>query len=408
MHVLVGWEDASEAETIDLLLNVDGNTARIGTRGDDFAQALHEAPADAIVLSLDFPSATAAYDLFRQARTAQPETPVIGVCRQGEVMRLARFITSGLHSYLMRDADGQFILLLTTIIESAVAAVQDQRSRLLAERLREEIDSVRRLQESVIPRDLPSPSGYALAARYEPAQIRVLGNQPVVMAGGDYYDVFRLADDKLVLLVGDAAGHGIKACMSIMTMHTLIRMFRDNSYANTAEFVTEVNRRLCDNDVVQDEGGFITMLYSVLDTKSGALEWTSAGHPMPMLQVLATGDVRILGGEDVAGLPLAIDADAVPYSCCRLELPRGSRLLIYTDGLAEAFPAGGATALAGAAIGTSSKDQQFGETGIARTLRETAQLPIDQVLDRLFAASSAFTQGSGRHDDTSAVLIERI
>jgi serine phosphatase RsbU (regulator of sigma subunit) len=396
MQILVGWDDPSQAETIELLLNVDGNSARVCTAEEGFLDAVRGAICDAVLLSLDFPCAERAYDLFQSAREAQPEAPFIGVCRQGEIMRLARFITGGLHSYLMRDEQGEFILLLTTMIESAVAAVQDQRARLLAERLREEIDSVRRLQESVIPRDLPAPEGYAIAARYEPSQIRVLGNQPVLMAGGDYYDVFRLADDKLVLLVGDAAGHGIKACMSIMTMHTLIRMFRDNSYANTADFVAEVNRRLCDNDVVQDEGGFITMLYSVLDTRAGTLEWTSAGHPMPMLQDLATGEVRSLGGEDEAGLPLAIDSDAVPYTHCRLQVPPNSRLLIYTDGLAEASPAG-----------HSTEGEQFGESGINRTLRDSRHLPVDQALERLFTASNAFTQGTGRHDDTSAVLVER-
>src|SRR5204863_413226 len=75
-----------------------------------------------------------------------------------------------------------------------------------------------------IPRGLEPPPGYRAVARYEPAQVTSMGGQPVIMAGGDYYDLFKANDHTLVALVGDASGHGLKACMSIMTMHTLVRM----------------------------------------------------------------------------------------------------------------------------------------------------------------------------------------
>ena len=60
----------------------------------------------------------------------------------------------------MRDTEGDYIFLIPSMIEAAQAAVIAQRSRMLAERLTEEVDSVRRLQESVIPKDLPAPVGY--------------------------------------------------------------------------------------------------------------------------------------------------------------------------------------------------------------------------------------------------------
>jgi phosphoserine phosphatase RsbU/P len=324
-----------------------------------------------------------------------PQVPIVGTWKQGEFTNLARFISHGLHSHLMRDSEGDYVFLLPSMMEAAQAAAMAQRSRMLAERLREEVDSVRRLQESVIPRDLPAPEGYEVVARYEPSQIRIVGNVPVTMAGGDYYDVFNLDNDKLILLVGDASGHGVKACMSIMTMHTLIRMIRDQRYPKTVDFVSEVNRRLCGSDIVQDEGGFITLLYSILDLNRHRLLFTSAGQPMPLLQDLETNEVRSLGTEEQGGLPLAIDADWV-YEECEVEIPENSRLLIYTDGLDEAFPAEG-----------DQIHDQFGIRGISNTLQQCRDLPLDQTLERLFADSNAATRGSGRHDDTSVVLMER-
>jgi phosphoserine phosphatase RsbU/P len=394
MQVLVGWDNPSESETIGLFLNVGDIQAKITTDPDEFENSAAIGCWDVILLSLSFPSESQSFPLFMKIRSLQPDAPVLGACFQGEVVHLAKFMSHGLHSFVTRDPGGEFILLLGSLIESAQASILAQRSRQLAERLREEIESVRQLQESVIPRDLPSPPGYHIAARYEPAQIRVLGDQPVILAGGDYYDIFSLDKDNLIMLVGDAAGHGIKACMSIMTMRTLIRMIRDHAYADTAHFVAEVNQSLANKAIVADEGGFITLMYCALDTAANRLQFTSAGHPMPLLQDLRTNEIIPLGGEAEAGMPLGIDANE-SYHTVTVDLPEGSRVLLYSDGLTDAFPAGG------------DVFDQFGEKGIAKCLQASAKSNLDTALDNLFLDSQAFTQGSGRHDDTSAVLVER-
>jgi phosphoserine phosphatase RsbU/P len=395
MQVLVGWDNPTEAETIGLFLNVGDIQARITTDPEEFENAAAMGVVDVILMALKFPSEAEAFPLFMKIRSVQPEAPVIGACFQGEVVHLARFMGHGLHSFVTRDPGGEFILLLGSLIEAANSSVMAQRSRQLAERLREEIESVRQLQESVIPRDVPAPPGYRIAARYEPAQIRVLGDQPVILAGGDYYDIFSLDKDNLIMLVGDAAGHGIKACMSIMSMRTLIRMIRDHSYADTAHFVAEVNQSLANKAIVADEGGFITLMYCAMDTTNHRLQFTSAGHPMPLLQNLHTNEIIPLAGEAEAGMPLGIDPHET-YHTVTIEIPEGSRVLIYSDGLTDAFPAGG------------DVYDQFGEKGIYKCLQATAHMDLDTALDRLFQDSQAFTKGSGRHDDTSAVLVERL
>src|SRR5262249_55124743 len=174
--------------------------------------------------------------------------------------------------------------LVLAALESAVAALRAEESRKLAERLREEMEGVRRLQESIIPKGLKPPRGYQVAARYEPAQVSMVGGQPVVLAGGDYYDLFCPDDHTLIVILGDAARHGLKACMSIMTMHTLIRMFRGDQYRDTAALVAEVNERLCENSIVQSGGGFITLYYAAIDTVTHTMNLTSAGDPPLLVQ----------------------------------------------------------------------------------------------------------------------------
>ena len=214
------------------------------------------------------------------------------------------------------------------------------------------------------------------------------------MAGGDYYDAFTLPDDSIIVLVGDASGHGMKACMSIMTMHTLIRMIRYDEFRDPAHFVAYVNRMLCQQSVVNNEGGFITLLYGILTPKTNEFRWAAAGHQAPILHELDSDTVTVIGDEDSAGLPIGIVSEA-EYETHVSHLPSRARLLLYTDGIIEAFPGG------------QEEHVEFGVSGLIESLRSARNLPLDATLQKLFKDSNAFTQGSGRHDDTSVLLLER-
>ncbi len=395
MRFLIGWDDEAEAELFLLYLNVDGNEAVTAIGKEALLnQAQSGREWDAVLVTTGSPDSETAFDVFQKIRRLLPGCPIVGACRTDEIFRIAQFMTNGLRSYVIRDAAGDFLFLLRATLESAVNSVRAEREQLIAVKLREEIESVRKLQESIIPRDLDSPSGYKICGHYESSQIRVLGGHPVTLAGGDYYDVFMLDNKRMVLLVGDASGHGMKACMSIMTMHTLIRMIRGNAYRNTALFVADVNRRLCEQRIVNEEGGFITLLYAVLRTDTHKLQWTSAGHPSPILHNLNSNSVDRLVAIDEGSLPLAITPDA-KYQNCTATLPPNSRLLIYTDGLEEAFPE------------TDHSHEQYGFAGIAATLQASQNEPLPDAMRKLFEDSSAYTVGSGRHDDTSVVMLER-
>ena len=180
----------------------------------------------------------------------------------------------------------------------------------------------------MIPAQIDAPEGCTIVARYEPSQIRVAGGRVVTMAGGDYYDVFSLGDNHIVLLVGDASGHGMKAAMSIMVMHTLVRMIRTQRYKNTAEFVQEINNQLCQHSVVNEEGGFITLCYGLLQLDTNELQWTSAGHPIPLVQNMVTNEIQAVEVDTAAGLPLAIYPD-IEYDTFTYKLPEKYRLLFY-------------------------------------------------------------------------------
>ena len=398
MRILVCWDDPAEADLLRMYLNLGDNpddTVVVTDPTEFRTLATNQDTWHAILMSISHPDHDSAYETFHQIREYRPDCPIVGACRNDDVFRIARFLTNGLRSYVLRDSGGDYMFLLSAIMDAAIRQAESERERLVAEKLRREIDSVRRLQESIIPQHIQSPAGYEIVARYESSQIRVLGGQPVTMAGGDYYDAFFLPDDTIVVLVGDASGHGMKACMSIMTMHSLIQMIRTDRFRDPSSLVAYVNERMCKQKIVNEDGGFITLLYGVLDPKTNILTWSSAGHPVPMLQNLETGEIFNVAGDDAGGLPLGV-FDGAEFTAQQTEIPVNCRLLLYTDGLAEAFP------------GQSVDDHvEFGVKGIMQSLRDAAVESLDSALAKLFDDSNAFTKGHGRHDDTSVLLLER-
>ena len=84
------------------------------------------------------------------------------------------------------------------------------------------------------------------------------------------------------------------------------------------------------------------------------------------------------------------------YECISATIPPNSRLLIYTDGLEEAFPPSGDALV-----------DQFGVEGITQALKDSKDQPLEDALELIFQRSSDITEGTGRHDDTSVMIIER-
>ncbi|HEX5270694.1 MAG TPA: hypothetical protein VFW33_09420, partial [Gemmataceae bacterium] len=174
MKILVAWDDAKEAELLGLYLSTGENEATVCADAAAVLAQAREHNWDALLMSLTFPKAAEeGFALFKRFQEVAPGVTVVLACRQTETMDLVRFMTNGLRFYLIRDDRADFIFLVLSTVESAVNADRAEEARKLAQQLREEMDGVRRLQESIIPRGINPPPGYQIAARYEPSQISV-------------------------------------------------------------------------------------------------------------------------------------------------------------------------------------------------------------------------------------------
>lgn len=391
MRVLVGWDDPEEAELIRLYLNADDSTASVCTDTGEFVRAVEGDTFgfDVALLATALPDHDAALDAFRRLRRVRPDCPVVGVCRADDVYRLAAFLREGLRASLPRDVGGDFVFLLRATLEATLDAVRAEADRSAAVAMRRELESVRQVQSVLLPQQIAEPPGYRIAARYEPRRIEVTAGEAVAI-GGDYHDVIRIDEGHTAILLADATGHGLRACLSMVALDALLRVLPVSRFRDPAGLLGDLNRLFCRQKLSRFGGGFVTALCVVLRHSDHRLTWATAGHPVPLL--LAGSHVAPLSQRSPSGPPLGVDDD-MRYLSEEAEVPAGARLLLYTDGLSEAGP--------------KRRERLFGTEGIGRILSETSAEPPATALDRLFAAADRFAGPDGLGDDTTAIAVER-
>jgi sigma-B regulation protein RsbU (phosphoserine phosphatase) len=226
----------------------------------------------------------------------------------------------------------------------------------------QELETARRIQASLLPRQMPGVRGLTLAARY----------LPMAAVGGDLYDFLAADEERVGILVADVSGHGVPAAL-IASMVKVALTAQAEHAADPAAVLAGMNRILHGNL----ERGFVTAAYIYLGAATAT--YASAGHP-PLL-VARGGRVEEVRQES---LPLGRFRRA-EYRNEELRLVPGDRFLLYTDGVTEALsPAG----------------EPFGE----ERLREL--LAVSGDLDAILARLAAWT-GRELDDDVTLVAAQR-
>lgn len=185
-----------------------------------------------------------------------------------------------------------------------------------------ELRSVADMQMSLLPSETPAIPTMELATHY----------QTSTRAGGDYYDFFQLPDDRWGILVADVSGHGTPAAVLMAIVHAIAHLMPGEPWP-PHRALAYVNRALTKR-YTKDGGAFVTMIYGVYDARTRVFHFANAGHPEPMVRA-ADGKTRTIPHPG-AGLPLGI-MDDTAYTTQDLTLKPGEALVLYTDGITEAY-----------------------------------------------------------------------
>lgn len=255
---------------------------------------------------------------------------------------------------------------------------------VMAKQLREayaivdkELKAVAEIQRSLLPASLPSCDCVQLAAHYQTSQ----------QAGGDYYDLFELGDDKLGIMIADVSGHGTPAAVLMAITHTLAHAYPGEPVP-PREVLGHLNHKLVDS-YTRTPGGFVTAFYGVFDPDQKTFTYASAGHNPPRLR--KGDDGRVLALTGARDLPLGI-AREVEYHEETVPLSRDDMLVLYTDGITEAR-----------AQNAESGKTLFGEERLDNVLRTAPQDP-EGIVQAIIDAVGRFTNNAPATDDRTIVV----
>ena len=256
--------------------------------------------------------------------------PVIMISSFDEMDSVIRCIELGATDFLPKPFNPT---LLCARVQASLEKkrLRDQEQKLL-HALERELEIGREIQASFLPDQLPQPSGWEIAARFQPARL----------VAGDFYDAFPLRNGTRVgLVIADVCDKGVGAALFMALFRTLVRAIAQENFAQEAkgrnlwETIGAVNDYIGHTHAATNM--YATLFFAVLDPATGALAYLNAGHNPPA--VIANGKIKErLGrtGPAVGVIP------KVRFDFLETRLERGETLLAFTDGVGDAQNPSGA------------------------------------------------------------------
>jgi HAMP domain-containing protein len=269
---------------------------------------------------------------------------------------------------------------LATSFNVMTKAVKKGREEaILRAHLESELDTARKIQEKLLPHEMPQLSGFEIAGTSIPSK----------QVGGDYFDFLDLGKGQLGIAIADVSGKGIPAALLMANLQASL-----HAQSLESEKVAEVANRI-NNLLVRstDANMFVTFFYGLLDRHQSTFTSTNAGHNPPLLLRADQTMERLAEGGLVLGfLPNQTYMQQITT------LQPGDILILYTDGITEAR------------VPEEEKvigDKLFGEDRLIQVIKDSASLSAREIQSAILQAVSNHTKNTPQGDDITLVIIKR-
>jgi serine phosphatase RsbU (regulator of sigma subunit) len=262
--------------------------------------------------------------------------------------------------------------------QAAIAILNDRLNKEMArrERLAQEMKLARDIQRNLMPKRLPDYRAWQLAATCRPAR----------EVGGDFFDVVELSEGHLGLVVADVADKGMPAALFMANARAMVRALA--SYNDSPAAVLGLVNQLLLPDA--HRGMFVTAFYAVLSTKDGAFSYCNAGHNPPFVWRRQVGDVERLR---TGGTALGV-LEKPRLEEHRAFLRPGDWLIIYTDGVTEAFSA--------------ESEAFYGEERLDAAIRANVTGRAQDLLEAIERSVADFVGDTPPSDDLTMLVIHHV
>jgi sigma-B regulation protein RsbU (phosphoserine phosphatase) len=369
-RVLIADDQMHVLEALQMLLSSCGLATEAVTHPVRVLRALETGQFDAVLMDLNYARDTTAgaegLDLVSGIRSKDSLLPVVVMTGWSSVDLAVEAMRRGASDFIQKPWDNRDLL---QKLQNQISWARAQRR---AQRLsEEERQEAREIQDTLLPKTLPTVPGYEVAAM----------TQPLRFVGGDYYCILRISQRDTVLCIADVAGKGLPAALLMSSLQAALRPLIWQKLA-PRELCHRLNRILCD---LTPLGKFISFFYALLNNVDNRLTYCNAGHNPPLL-IRADGTSKELnaGGAVLGQLP------DWRYEQGQLQMESGDKLLLFTDGLVEAC---------------NADDVFFGEDNLIRIALENPNANAEELMDLLRRAASRHC-GEHFQDDASLIVLK--
>lgn len=271
-----------------------------------------------------------------------------------------------------RGAQHEDVLLSLGVLRHAI------NQKIRQQRMSQVFDEARKIQASILSKRMPVYGGFEFFGQ----------TQPMESVGGDFYDLIPITDKILGLAIADVSGHGLPAALQVRDIYMGLRMglARDLKIVRTVERLNQIIHRSTLTS------RFVSMFYGELEL-SGVFIYVNAGHPPPF-HLAANGEVTFL---TEGGAVLGPIADAT-YERGFVRMRPGDTIVLYTDGVVEATPAG---------ADEGDADAEYGVDRLIALTRTLVGRPAKEMVDAILADVDAYCGDREPNDDRTVLVASR-
>ncbi len=309
-----------------------------------------------------------------------PALKCIMVSAYGDMGNIRQAMNNGAFDFATKPIDLDD---LSVTIEKAIEQIsyvhEMQKEHNQLESLKGDLAVASEIQQAILPRVFPpfpeDADQLDIAASMTPAKD----------VGGDFYDFFRIDDDRIGFVIADVSGKGIPAAIFMAVSRTLIRATGIKG-GSPAECITYSNSLLAAESV---DCMFVTVFYGIYHLKTGEITYCNAGHNPPYI-LKKNGEVVAL---PISKDPIAGAIDGIEYHDEHTQLEKGETILLFTDGVTEAM---------------NTSFEEFGCDRLVDTLEEVTLHNCQQIIDVVKADVAAFAGEAEQSDDITVLALKRI
>lgn len=350
--------------------------------GLEALQKLLETPDFDIILSdINMPEMDGLTLLAKVNELKNPAMKCIMVSAYGDMDNIRSAMNKGAFDFATKPIDLDD---LSRTIEKAIEQVryirESQQEHNQLESIKNDLAIAGEIQQTILPRSFPPfPELTEVVDIYA-------SMTPAKDVGGDFYDFFQIDDERIGLVIADVSGKGVPASLFMAVSRTLLRATALRG-VSSAECLTYANKLLCKESL---DSMFVTVFYGIYHSKTGMMDYTNAGHNPPYL---------LRGGRTVECLPVASNFvvgvfDDIEFESNTLTFGIGDTLLLYTDGVTEAF---------------NDKREQFSESNlqdILASMHESSS--AKEVVTSVLQSVKTFSGDYPQSDDITLLSLQRI